>query len=43
MVHFKVGVDIMSFDYILFILVIIGIFIGFSFWKLIKHFKYEMN
>lgn len=43
MVHCKVGVDIMSFDYILFILVIIGIFIGFSFWKLIKHFKYEMN
>lgn len=33
----------MSFDYVLLILIIIGILGGFGFWKLIKHFKYEMN
>jgi len=33
----------MNFDYIVLILIITGILGGFGFWKLIKHFKYELK
>ena len=36
------GVGIVSIDYVVLIL-IIGIMGGFGFWKIIKHFKYELN